>query len=299
MVKTEFGIKDLENLSHIKAHTIRIWEKRYKILQPERSNTNIRKYNLDNLKKLLNVVFLYNSGHKISAIANLTPEQIQNLINSKIGRNQNYPLQVFKSTMFDFNTELFNATFENLLKQKSLGEIFEEIFIPLLNEIGVLWHNGTVEPAHEHFISEMVKHKLIAHTALLPKSITDGSKPTFVLYLPLAEIHEIGLLYANYEIISEGFKTIYLGPNLSLENLSRILDLAPQLIFVTSLTLISTEESIMEYIDEFQNRINFKRNLKMWIIGKKIENMPNKHDNILFFGNVGNFKNHLQNLNKT
>src|SRR5690606_41017589 len=131
MVKTQFGIKDLENLSNVKAHTLRIWEKRYNLLEPDRTDTNIRKYNIENLKKLLNITYLYNAGYKISKIANLSPGQIQDLIKNNIqGFDSEYMLNVFKSAMFEFDGELFDETLEKLSEKKSFREIFSEIFVP-------------------------------------------------------------------------------------------------------------------------------------------------------------------------
>ena len=148
-VKTEFSIKDLENLSGVKAHTIRIWEKRYQLLKPNRTDTNIRKYNLNSLKRLLNVSFLYNDGYKISKIADLNEEELLQLIQNKAHSNQeDYALKAFKTSMFEFDNQLFNITYKKLLEQKTFSEIFEHIFIPLLNEIGLLWQTGTIDPVH-------------------------------------------------------------------------------------------------------------------------------------------------------
>jgi len=135
----------LAYLSNVKAHTIRIWEKRYNLLEPDRTDTNIRKYDLDNLKKLLNIAYLYNAGYKISKIASLDNVQIQELIKKNInGLDSEYMLNIFKSAMFEFDGQLFDATLKKLLETKSFREVFVEIFVPLLNEMGILWHSGTI-----------------------------------------------------------------------------------------------------------------------------------------------------------
>ena len=162
MVKTEFSIKDLENLSNVKAHTIRIWEKRYNLLTPERTDTNIRRYDLENLKKLLNITYLYRSGHKISKLAEMDSVKIKDLIKKNLTTsNENYALEIFKTAMIEFDDQRFDATLKKLLDKKTFGEVFLEVFVPLLRELGTLWHSGTIDPSHEHFISEKIKHSII------------------------------------------------------------------------------------------------------------------------------------------
>ncbi len=160
-IKNVFSIKDLENLSGIKAHTIRIWEKRYNILEPIRTETNIRTYDLASLQKLLNVVLLNSYGYKISRIADLSAEKIVFLVREIIaGKNaNNHILNTFKMAMINFDQALFLNTYTNLLSEKSFREIFYEIIIPLMNDIGLLWQSGTISPAQEHFISYLIKQK--------------------------------------------------------------------------------------------------------------------------------------------
>ncbi len=297
MIKTEFGIKDLENLSNIKAHTIRIWEKRYNLLEPERTDTNIRKYSLDNLKKLLNISYLYQSGHKISTLASLQPAQLEELIKSNLtDLNADYMLQIFKSMMFDFNSELFDATFEKLEKTKTFREIFTEIFLPLLNEVGVLWHSGTVDPSHEHFISEMIKHKIIWKIEEARRVNNKAGYPTFVLYLPYAEIHEIGLLYANYELLSAGHNTIYLGPNVPLDSLSHVLQQKKNVIFLTSFTVHPEQHDLKKYMRDFQEKVNSTANCELWIMGRKSALISKNPPNVRIFKNIKSFFEQIENL---
>ena len=154
-IKTTFSIKDLENLSGIKAHTIRIWEKRYSLLEPMRTDTNIRLYDIQNLQKLLNVVLLTSFGYKISRISKLSSTEIENFVrkvqNEKTANN--HALSAFKMAMLNFDQQLFLNTYDELLSEKDFSNIFLETFIPLLEEIGVLWTTNTISPAHEHFIS--------------------------------------------------------------------------------------------------------------------------------------------------
>jgi DNA-binding transcriptional MerR regulator len=165
-VKSIFSIKDLENLSGIKAHTIRIWEKRYNILEPMRSTTNIRNYDLSNLQKLLNIVLLHNYGYKISRIAEHSTEKIELLVREIISEksSKNHAINAFKMAMINFDQALFFNTYNNLLSEKTFREIFYDVVIPLMNEIGLLWQSGTITPAQEHFISFLIKQKLLINT---------------------------------------------------------------------------------------------------------------------------------------
>ena len=222
-IKTQFSIKDLENLSGVKAHTIRIWEKRYNLLSPDRTETNIRKYDLINLKKLLNVTFLYNEGYKISKIANFDQEEISKLVSGAANLSiDNYSRNALKTAMFEFDHELFNSTYIELKKERSFSNIFSTIFIPLLSEIGKLWQTGTIDPSHERFISELIKQKIVVSINDLQQSREKISSQTFALFLPYEEIHEISLLYANYELINAGMNTIYLGENIHLSSLRHV-----------------------------------------------------------------------------
>lgn len=152
-VKSKFSIKDLENLTGIKAHTIRIWEKRYNLLSPNRTDTNIRFYELADFQKLLNVSYLNNNGYKISKIATLEGNKIPELVRQIAAKSNlnSHAINSFKLSMLNFDQVLFYKTYERLEKEKSFRDIFYTIFIPLLTELGLLWQTDTITPAHEHF----------------------------------------------------------------------------------------------------------------------------------------------------
>lgn len=271
-IKTQFSIKDLENLSGVKAHTIRIWEKRYNLLEPDRTDTNIRKYDLINLKKLLNVTFLYNEGYKISKIAKFEQAEISKLINSLAEENQeNYAQQAFKEAMFDFDHHRFTATYSKLIKEKTFKEIFYDIFIPLLSEIGLLWQTGTIDPAHERFISELIKQKIILNISEAQLRNKNQEIPAFALYLPYEEIHEIGLLFANYEIVSAGFNTVYLGTNIPIDSLKYILKHWDDITFVSYLTVKPDGESVYEYAKRFNAELSDSKPQRLWLMGSKVQ----------------------------
>ena len=165
-IKNVFSIKDLENLSGIKAHTIRIWEKRYQVLEPMRTDTNIRLYDLVSLQKLLNITFLHEYGYKISKIATYSENEIQTLVKQIISskNSKNHAINAFKMAMMNFDQQLFFNTYNWLAEEKSFKEIFHQVFIPLLDEIGLLWQTDTISPAHEHFISYLLRQKIILNS---------------------------------------------------------------------------------------------------------------------------------------
>ncbi|MGG8495012.1 MerR family transcriptional regulator [Tenacibaculum sp. TC6] len=268
-IKNTFTIKDLENISGIKAHTIRIWEKRYNLLEPKRTDTNIRYYSSESLQKLLNVALLNKHNYKISRIADMSDEQIKltaRELSYKIAVNDE-AINSLKLAMLQFDKVLFNTTYHELLNKKTFREVFKEIFIPFLEHIGMLWQTDTLTPAHEHFISNLIIQKLHINTEKL-EYIATNKKATYVLFLPEGEIHEIGLLYLNYELVLRGYKTVYLGQSLPLDNLFYFVKSNETMIFVNSLTIKPYDESVAEYFEEF-NSILKGTNHKLVSIGAK------------------------------
>ncbi len=276
--KSTFSIKDLENLTGIKAHTIRIWEKRYNLLQPERTDTNIRYYDLESLQTLLNVSYLNENGYKISKIASLSKKDTADLIRSLSINNESndHAFNLFKLSMLNFDQFLFYSTFENLSKEKSFREIFYDILIPLLSEIGVLWQTNTITPAHEHFVSTLIRQKIVLNTEKAQSKNQVASDTTFVLFLPDNEIHELGLMYLNFEIISKGHQSILLGPSVPIESLLDILSHYENITFISYFTIQPEIEKIPKYLNEFEETL-LKNNLnKFWILGRLTEHIDSK-----------------------
>lgn len=273
-VKTEFSIKDLENLSGVKAHTIRIWEKRYNLLEPKRTGTNIRRYDLLNLRKLLNVTFLYSEGLKISKIADLNEKQINQLVLDQAQTNkEEYILNSLKTAMLGFDTDLFSKTYAKLIEERDFRNVFFNIFLPLLEDIGKLWQTGTIDPSHERFISELIKQKIVHHTDAVQQKKPKYKDFVFTLYLPYEEIHEIGLLYVNYEILRMGFRTIFLGNNIPLDSLQFIVKHHKKVKFISYFTVKPDGHSLREYIDEFNKKIGGKKNYDLWLMGHKTQEL--------------------------
>ncbi|WP_046756060.1 MerR family transcriptional regulator [Kordia jejudonensis] len=290
-VKTKFSIKDLENLSGVKAHTIRIWEKRYNLLAPERTDTNIRTYDIQSLQKLLNITLLYKNGYKISKIAEIPEDKIHILVREIATEKNmhNQALNSFKLSMLNFDYSLFYNTYNKLLAEQSFREIFFDTFIPLLNELGVLWHTNTINPAHEHFISSLVKQKIILNTERIQTLEKSNKSKTFVLFLPENEIHEIGLLYLNYELQLKGYHTIYLGQTIPIDSLTNIHNFFPELHFISYFTVTPPDDKVEGYIEEFSEKIGLDTH-HLWLLGYQARNVKNKenHKNLKIFKSIQN-----------
>ena len=268
-IKTVFTIKDLENISGVKAHTIRIWEKRYSLLEPNRTETNIRYYSSESLLKLLNVVLLNKHNYKISKIADMTNDQIvvhARELAFKYAVNDE-AINAFKMAMFQFDKVLFNNTYNKLLHKKTFREIFKEVFVPFLNHIGMLWQTKTLLEAHEHFISNLIIQKIQINTEKLEYAATNKDY-TYVLFLPDGEIHEIGLMYLNYELVLRGSQTIYLGQSLPLSNLNYFFEGELDVCFITSMTVQPFDDKLEDYFNELDTILEGS-NHKLIALGNK------------------------------
>jgi len=268
-VKSTFSIKNLENLSGIKAHTLRIWEKRYNLLEPERTDTNIRRYSLDSLRKLLNVTLLYNHGFKISKIASLDDSEIPKLVRSIAlkANSEQVSINAFKLAMINFDYELFDTNYEEILQHHNFEYLFMNIFMPLMKELGILWQTGAISPSHEHFITNLVKQKIHLQTEYLQKNKFEPNHPIFVLFLPENEIHELGILYLNYLILSKGYRTIFLGQSLQTSSLQTLYSYETKYYFVSYITVEPSKDEIMPYLQTFYNKILDKQDSKLILFG--------------------------------
>lgn len=267
--KNTFSIKDLENLTGIKAHTIRIWEKRYNVLEPKRTDTNIRFYDLRSLQKLLNITLLHDYGYKISKISKLSEDKIIELSRGIVSEKsaKNHAISAFKMAMMNFDQALFFNTYNELLNSKSFKEIFYDVIIPMMNEIGFLWQTDTITPAHEHFLSNLIKQKLMMNIEKLYQNAPTKTDKVFVLYLPYNEIHELGLMYLNYEVISNGYKTIYLGESVPMESLKDLKKYFDNITFLCYMTVEPQKEEVMNYIQNIEKEV-LDNSSELWVIGR-------------------------------
>ena len=274
-IKNTFSIKDLENLTGIKAHTIRIWEKRYNLLEPKRTDTNIRYYDLESFQKLLNVSYLNNNGYKISKIATIEEHEIPQLV-KKIAvetNTESHAINAFKLAMLNFDQGMFYKTYESLLEEKAFEEIFYTIFIPLLTEIGLLWQTGTITPAHEHFISMLIRQKILISTEKIQSKQINKSTKTFVLYLPDNEIHEIGLMLINHQLVSKGYHSIFLGQSVPIESLVEIQNYYDEITYISYFTVKPKKEKLLKYIEKFDSLLLKKPSTNFWVLGQMLNHI--------------------------
>jgi DNA-binding transcriptional MerR regulator len=253
-----YSIADLEKLSGIKSHTIRIWEKRYNIVSPERTDTNIRAYNDDQLKKILNISFLINNGLKISKIASLSLDELSTKVISLTSSTDSFEAQIndFVICSLQFDEPLFDKTYNSLRKTHSLSYIYENIFIPTLRRIGALWSSGELFPAQEHFLSNLIKQKFYHAIEEAESSIKRGKKA--YLFLPPWEDHDFALLYSNMVLKENGFDVVNVGKTISFESILQCVDkIKPDILFTTF--IVGQKVTLLQkFCDDLYNHSNTK-----------------------------------------
>ena len=294
-VKNSFSIKNLENISGIKAHTLRIWEKRYNLLSPERTDTNIRRYSLDSLRKLLNITLLYNNGYKISKIAAYEESEIPQLVRqlALTSKSEQMSINKLKLAMVNFDSILFDLTFDEMLVEKGFDFIYMKVFIPLLHELGILWQTNAICLSHEHFITNLIKQKIHAQTHLAQSAIKPNEDgPCFVLFLPENEIHELSILYLNQLLLSKGYKTIFLGQSVPTNSLATLLSFSSQLHFVTFCIVEPNQDVLANFISNFEQQIIKTSDSRLSIFGPRIDDLDPEQlpDRILAFKDLEEFK---------
>lgn len=254
-----FTIKDLENLSGIKAHTLRVWEQRYSFLKPERTETNIRYYGNEELKKVLKIALLNKYGFKISHISRMNDAEINEKLLSlnQMEAQQERIVNELIRQMVDLEMEGFEQTLDKFILSRGIERAITQIIFPFLEKIGILWQTNHINPAQEHLVVNLVRQKIIVGI--------EGATPAFklaksvLLFLPEGEHHELGLLYLYYMLKSRGAEVIYLGANIPMDDVAYVVNLKKPHFLCTHLTSVG------------QN-FNFERFLSN--ISKKIPNTP-------------------------
>jgi DNA-binding transcriptional MerR regulator len=217
-----YTINDLEQLTGIKAHTIRIWEKRYDLLSPSRTDTNIRVYDDEDLRKILNVSSLINAGWKISKVSSLSSQQLESSVwasaksEHDIDKVYEIYLQAMISATLGFDEDWFETVYTDVTTRFGLPVVMEHVIAPFLSRIGLMWAVNRLHPGQEHFASNLIRRKILSATDRLPRLRSRG---TYMLFLPPWEDHEIGLLYAQYLIRSAGYHVVYLGQRVPVASL--------------------------------------------------------------------------------
>jgi DNA-binding transcriptional MerR regulator len=245
-----YSIKDLEQLSGIKAHTLRIWEQRYNILAPKRTDTNIRTYDDQDLKLVLNISLLKDHGYKISEIAKLSVEELYNEVIKFSTSQFSYPDQIHALTiaMVDLDEERFEKIINTNTLQFGFENTMNNIVYPFLSRIGMLWVTGSVGPAQEHFITNLIRQKIIvAIDGQVNKRQSTGKK--YMLFLPEGELHEISLLFANYIIRARQNQVIYLGQSLPFDELVFAYNIHKPDYLMTAITTVPANHAVQPFVN--------------------------------------------------
>lgn len=243
-----FTIKDLENLSGIKAHTIRIWEQRYSFLKPDRTETNIRYYSNEELKKLLNVALLNKFGFKISLIDKMNDADINAkiLTLNQAEAQQERVVNNLIQKMVDLDMEGFEQVLDVFIAERGIEKTILEIIFPYLEKIGILWLTNHINPAQEHLVTNIVRQKLLV--GINQVKCAERSDKSVLLFLPEAEYHELSLLFMNYLLRSKGVQTIYLGCSIPLKDVRFVADLKKPDYLYTHLTTAGARFNIDKFI---------------------------------------------------
>ena len=218
-----FTIKDLENLSGIKAHTIRIWEQRYSFLKPARSDTNIRYYGNPELKQLLNIALLNKYGFKISHIDKMNEVEIREKILSlnQVEAQQERIINELIQGMVDMELAHFESILNNHILVRGIERSIMQIIFPFLQKLGILWQTNHINPAQEHFVSNIIRQKLIVGIDNVTSSFKINK--SVLLFLPEGEFHELGLLFMHYMLKSRGISVVYLGASIPLKDVEYVI----------------------------------------------------------------------------
>jgi len=241
MGNLRYSIKDLENFTQIKAHTIRIWEQRYGLLAPKRTSTNIRYYSEDDLKKILNINLLYTSGYKISKIACLSEAQIINEARAKIlvmDSDKQSDLDALTLLILDFNGDQIMAILEKELKRNKLEEVYESLILPLMTKIGQLWQVNSINVIHEHYFSAIFREFIISKINAI--GTNPDSKKSAILFLHDNEEHEFSILLYQYILKMNGYVCHNFGKKVPLKEIKLAFShINPQMVITTFTAKIS------------------------------------------------------------
>lgn len=248
---SNYSIKDLEQLSGIKAHTLRIWEQRYNIINPKRTDTNIRTYDDNDLKLVLNIALLKDHDYKISEIAKLSLDELSKEVLAISDKQLNYPDQIHALTiaMIDIDEERFEKIMSTNILQFGFENTMINIIYPFLSRIGTLWVTGSIGPAQEHFITNLIRQKIIvAIDGQIIKPNADSKK--YILYTPEGEFHEIPLLFANFILRARHNKVIYLGQSMPFSELEFICQHHKPDCLFTVVTSTPGQDEIQQYVNK-------------------------------------------------
>ncbi len=271
-----YSIKDLEQLSGIKAHTLRIWEQRYNLVSPKRTDTNIRFYDDEDLKLILNVALLNDNGFKISKIVSMERPEMRDEVMRLTERSLTHDDQIHALTisMIEMDEERFDKILSTNILKLGFEQTMMNIIYPFMSKIGVLWQTGAINPAQEHFISNLVRQKLIV---AIDAQIHTNTGKKFLLFLPEGELHEVSILFASFLIKNKGHKVIYLGQNTPTEDLNQVYDIHNPEFLLTVITTSPSSEFAQDYVNGLADRFKESRLLVTGyqVIGQDLKFNPN------------------------
>ncbi len=249
-----FTIKDLENLSGVKAHTIRIWEQRYTFIKPERTDTNIRFYSNAELKIILNVALLNKYGFKISHINKMNDAEINEKILSlnQLEAQQERIINELIQCMVDIDINRLENILDKYISARGIEKTIVQIIFPFMEKIGILWLTNHINPAQEHLVSNLIRQKLIVGIDSIIPSIKVNK--TVLLFLPEGEYHEIGLLFMDYLLKSRGVSTIYLGSNVPIKDVTYVVSLQNPDYLYSHLTTVGHNFNFDKFINNLSQQ---------------------------------------------
>ncbi len=290
-----YSIKELENLSGIKAHTIRIWEKRYGIIKPARTDTNIRFYCDEDLKRLLNIAILNRHGMRISDISKLSdPEMSEKVINVS---SDSSSAESSIENLIIAMVEMDEFKFDRILSRYIMHEGFEntviKVIFPFFEKIGILWQTGSINPAHEHFVSNLFKQKLMVAIDNIVVPEQQFTKK-FILFLPEGEYHELALLFYNYLIKKSGKLVYYLGSSIPFNDVLETTKMVKADYLFTALTSSLNKEELVGYLNNLSDKFSIQ---KIFVTGLQVkENIVRFPSNVLKVSSPMDFAEMLKNL---
>jgi DNA-binding transcriptional MerR regulator len=279
-----FTIKDLENLSGIKAHTIRIWEQRYSFLSPNRTDTNIRYYTNEELKTLLNVALLNKYGYKISHIDKMSETDLTEKIRSlsSFEAQQERLLNDLINHTINLQLDDFEQIIDSYIANKGIEKTITQIIFPYLERIGILWITNHINPAQEHLVTNVIRQKLIIGIETATPHVNLGQ--SILLFLPEGEHHELGLLYMYYMLKVRGIKVIYLGSNVPIADIKFLSELKKPDFLYTHLTSVANNFNFEKFLNNAASKIP---NIPIVISGQLVQTYKKKlPENIRFMNSL-------------
>ncbi|NLZ96060.1 MAG: MerR family transcriptional regulator [Bacteroidales bacterium] len=287
-----YTIKDIEKMSGIKAHTIRVWERRYGIVIPKRTDTNIRYYTDEDLRELLNISILNKNGMKISKIAELDKDEIAEKVEKLLDSSHEYShiIDAMLLSMVKIDEYALSNAIDNAWEQYGFEKLIEDIVFPLLERIGLLWQTNAIYPVQERFVSNILRHKfIIAIDKEIPTKQNNNKK--LIFFLPEGELHEFGLLFYSYIARKEGFEVIYLGASIPLQDLEKVQRVTQAKAFISAHVTAIDKQELENMFDYFKDTFP---SVYFYITGLQIRELnPTLPNNFFVFSSAADFKEYL------